>query len=146
MIYRNPENQINGRIQQYLEHMHRTRIELLDESSRKRSAPVEPTDGLDPAKRQRVVAEAPIRAQSMTPLPSGQVSWRQLYTLDPEGSSSVNFDVQAFKDPEQLLRIVVPVLQSVDAQKLDHAINVREYALRLVEPDPLPHVRSVDLS
>lgn len=134
MSTRNPENQINGRIQQYLEHMHRTRIELLDESSRKRQAPVEPTDGLDPAKRQRVIAEAPTRAQSITPLPSGQVSWGQLYTLDPEGSSSVNFDVQAFKDPEQLLRIVVPVLQSVDAQKLDHAINVRECALRPSHP------------
>jgi len=121
---RNPENQINGRIQQYLEHMHRTRIELLDESSRKRPAPTEPTDGLDPAKRQRVVAEMASRPQSAAPLPSGQVSWRQLYTLNPQGSTN-NFDVQAFKDPEQLLRILVPVLQSVDAQKLDHAINVR---------------------
>lgn len=126
MRFRNPENQINGRIQQYLEHMHRTRIELMDESNRKRPAPVEPTDGLDHAKRQRVVAEVPIRAQSAAPLPPGPVSWRQLYTLEPEGGSSVNFDVQAFKDPEQLLRIVVPVLQSVDAQKLDHAINVRD--------------------
>jgi len=130
--HRNPDNPVNGRIQQYLEHMHRTRIELLDESNRKRPAPVEPTDGLDPAKRQRLAAEIPARAQSITPLPSGQVSWGQLYTLDPEGSSSVNFDVQAFKDPEQLLRIVVPVLQSVDAQKLDHAIHVRDHALEIL--------------
>jgi symplekin len=105
--------------------MHRTRIEIFDESNRKRPAPSEPTDGLDQAKRQRVVAEAPNRAHSVPPLPAGDVSWRQLYTLNPEGST-VNFDVQAFKDPEQLLRIVVPVLQSVDAQKLDHAINVRD--------------------
>lgn len=53
------------------------------------------------------------------------MSWRQLYTLNPEGST-VNFDVQAFRDPEQLLRILVPVLQSVQAEKLDHAINVRD--------------------
>jgi symplekin len=122
---RNPENQINGRIQQYIERMHRTRIEIFDESNRKRPAPSEPTDGLDHAKRQRVAVEAPVRAPSVQPLPPGPISWRQLYTLNPEGST-VNFDVQAFKDPEQLLRIVVPVLQSVDAQKLDHAINVRE--------------------
>jgi symplekin len=106
--------------------MHRTRIELLDESSRKRPAPAEPTDGLDAAKRQRVAAEAPLHAQhSIPPLPSGQVSYRQLFTLDPQGST-VNFDVQAFKDPEQLLRILVPVLQSVDAQKLEQTSNVSE--------------------
>jgi hypothetical protein len=61
------------------------------------------------------------------------VSWRQLYTLNPEGST-VNFDVQAFRDPEQLLRILVPVLQSVQAPKLDHAINVRDL---LRPPSPL---------
>jgi symplekin len=127
-LSRNPENPVNGRIQQYLERIHRTRLDIFDESNRKRPAPVEPTDGLDQAKRQRIAAEAPVRAQSahtIPPLPAGDVSWRQLYTLNPEGST-VNFDVQAFKDPEQLLRIVVPVLQSVDAQKLEHAISVRE--------------------
>jgi symplekin len=108
-----------------MERMHRTRLDIFDESSRKRPAPSEPTDGLDQAKRQRVVVDAPVRTDSVPPLPAGDVSWRQLYTLNPAGST-VNFDVQAFKDPEQLLRIVVPVLQSVDAQKLDHAINVRE--------------------
>lgn len=112
--------------------MHRTRIEIFDESNRKRAAPVEPTDGLDQAKRQRVTMEAPVKAHTtIPPLPAGEVSWRQLYTLNPEGSSTVNFDVQMFKDPEQLLRIVVPVLQSVDAQKLDHAINVRDTQLHL---------------
>lgn len=51
------------------------------------------------------------------------MSWRQLYTLNAEGSTA-NFDVQNFRDPEQLLRIVVPVLQSVNPQKLEQAINV----------------------
>jgi symplekin len=134
-LFRNPENQVNGRIQQYLERMHRMRIEVFDESNRKRPAPSEPTDGLDQAKRQRVVAEAPNRAHAIPPLPAGDVSWRQLYTLNPEGST-VNFDVQAFKDPEQLLRIVVPVLQSVDTQKLDHAINVRESSLSMARSVP----------
>lgn len=100
------------------------RVEVFEESNRKRPAPSEPTEGLDQTKRQRIVAET-AAPQSAPPLPPGDVSWKQLFTLNPEGST-VNFDVQAFKDPEQLLRIVVPVLQSVDAQKLDHAINVRE--------------------
>jgi symplekin len=110
--------------------MHRTRVEVFDESNRKRPAPVEPTDGLDPAKRQRLVVEPPSRAPSVQPLPPGDVSWRQLYTLNNEGSTA-NFDVQAFKDPEQLLRIVVPVLQHVNAAKLEQAINVRDESLSL---------------
>ncbi|KAI8940129.1 hypothetical protein NX059_003842 [Plenodomus lindquistii] len=124
IMKRNPENPINGRIQQYLERMHRTRIEVFEESSRKRPAPSEPTDGLDQAKRQRLVAaETSPRPPPVQELPPGPVSWRQLYTLNSEGNS-LNFDVQAFKDPEQLLRIVVPVLQSVDGAKLEQAINV----------------------
>jgi hypothetical protein len=113
--------------------MHRTRVEMLDESNRKRPAPVEPTDGLDHSKRQRIAVEASSRPLIIPPLPSGPVSWRQLYTLNPEGST-VNFDVQAFKEPERLLGILLPVLQSVDAMKLDQAINVREPSSLLVAP------------
>lgn len=128
-IYRDPQNPINGRIQQFLERMHRMRVEMVDEVNRKRSAPSEPTDGLDHAKRQRVAAGAPTAVTQdpmpvAPPLPPGPVSWRQLFTLNPEGST-VNFDVQAFRDPEQLVRILVPVLQSVDQVKLGHAMNVR---------------------
>lgn len=126
---RNPENPVNGRIQQFLERMHRSRVEVFDESNRKRPAPTEPTDGLDQAKRQRLVAaETSPRPPVVQELPSGPVSWRQLYTLNEEGGT-LNFDVQAFKDPEQLLRIVVPVLQSVDGAKLEQAINVRDQFL-----------------
>ncbi|EUC29400.1 hypothetical protein COCCADRAFT_106660 [Bipolaris zeicola 26-R-13] len=122
IMKRNPENPINGRIQQFLERMHRARVEFFEESNRKRPAPAEPTDGLDHAKRQRLVAEPPSRTPSVQPLPPGPISWRQLYTLNSEGSTA-NFDVQNFKDPEQLVRIVVPVLQSVNPQKLEQAIN-----------------------
>lgn len=126
---RNPENPINGRIQQFLERMHRTRVEFFEASSRKRPAPSEPTDGLDDAKRQRLVAaETSPRPPPVQELPPGPVSWRQLYTLNSEGNT-LNFDVQAFKDPEQLLRIVVPVLQSVDGAKLEQAINVRAHRI-----------------
>jgi hypothetical protein len=132
---RNPENPVNGRIQQFLERMHRTRVEVFDESNRKRPAPSEPTDGLDPAKRQRLIAEPPSRTPSVQPLPSGPVSWKDLYTLNSEGSTA-NFDVQNFRDPEQLLRIVVPVLQSVNAAKLEQAINVRDDPLRCTVTRP----------
>lgn len=131
---RNPENQLSGRINQFIERMSRARHEALDESSRKRPAPSEPTDGMEQAKRQRVGADTTRRQQPVVPpLPEGNVSLRDLFTLNPD-ASIVNFDVQAFQDPEQLLRILVPILQSVDAQSLDHAINVRTaqiFALRL---------------
>lgn len=104
--------------------MHRMRLDVLDESNRKRPAPVEPTDGLDQAKRQRLGANviAPA-APTIPPLPPGPVSWRQLFTLDPN-SPTANIDVQMFKDPESLLRVLVPVLQSIDGEKLGFAINV----------------------
>jgi symplekin len=105
------------------------RLDVFDESNRKRPAPAEPTDGLDPAKRQRLGAPiAPSVAPavlSVPDLPPGPVSFRQLFTLNPDGNTA-NFDVQAFKDPEQLLRILVPVLQSIDETRLGNSINVRD--------------------
>lgn len=123
-VFRNPENPINGRIQQYLERIHRMRLDVFDESNRKRPAPAEPTDGLDSAKRQRLGATVPNNATASVPaLPPGPVSYRQLFTLDPNGDTA-GLDVQIFRDPEQLQRILVPVLQSIDETKLANAINV----------------------
>ena len=123
---RNNDNPNIGRMQQFLERMHRARVEYFDETNRKRPAPTESFDGLDQAKRQKLVAEPPSRTPPIPALPPGPVSWRQLFTLNPEGST-VNFDVQNFKDPEQLLRILVPVLQSVDSTKLEQAASVCTY-------------------
>lgn len=145
ILKRNPEGPHNAKIQQYLERMHRTRLDIFDES-RKRPAPVEPTDGLDPAKRQRLVAEAqvvvpvtvpaPSTAPSAPlpvppPLPPGPVSYLQLYTLDPNNSGAI-FDVQAFQDPAHLLRMVMVLLNSIDEAKLNNALNaVRSRYLQL---------------
>lgn len=127
--------------------------EVFSETNRKRPAPVEPTDGLDPAKRQRLAAQPPSVTPSSTPptvvagpppvdpLPPGPVSYRQLYTLN-EGNAAA-FDVQMFQDPEQLLRILVPVLQSVDEAKLGHAINVRDGSLHPPMPRRCGLARSI---
>jgi symplekin len=122
-IHRNPENPANGRIQQYLERMHRMRVDVFDETNRKRPAPVEPNDGLDPAKRQRLGATVPAAPPPIPPLPPGPVSFRQLYTLNPD-SSTANFDVQVFQDKNQLIQILLPVLASIDEKKLATAVNV----------------------
>lgn len=102
------------------------RLDVFDESNRKRPAPVDAADILDPAKRQRMAANVPPPAMVVPPLPTGPVSYRQLFTLSPDANTAA-FDVQIFKDPEQLLRILVPILQSIDATKLGNAINVRDY-------------------
>ena len=134
LICRNPEGPFTGRIQQYLERMHRMRLDVFDDANRKRPAPAEPIDGLDPAKRQRLGVPIPPHIApavlSAPPLPPGPVSFRQLFTLNPDGNTA-NFDVQAFKDPEQLLRILVPVLQSIDETRLGNSINVRDEPLSL---------------
>lgn len=99
---------------------------MFDEGSRKRPAPVEPTDGLDPAKRQRLGAEvngAVDPAVPFPPLPPGPVSWAQLFTLTKDEGSK-NFDVQAL--PVDLVnRILPPLLQAMDPQKMNNALNVR---------------------
>ncbi|KAF2682397.1 hypothetical protein K458DRAFT_370230 [Lentithecium fluviatile CBS 122367] len=148
VIKRNPENPNNGRIHQFLETMHQRGRAALDETNRKRPAPVEPTDGLDPSKRMRLAAQppgagpsaAPAGPPPVAPLPPGPVSYRQLYTLNAEGNKAA-FDVQMFQDPEQLLRILVPVLQSIDEVKLGHAINAvrsRYLALSKAAPNAAP--------
>jgi hypothetical protein len=101
------------------------RQDIMEETSRKRPAPVEPTDGLDPAKRQRLGAEAPAPAATVPPLPPGPVSYRQLFTIDPENAAA-NFDVKMFQDPALVQQILIPILQSIDENKLLEATKVRD--------------------
>ncbi|KAF2109507.1 hypothetical protein BDV96DRAFT_502484 [Lophiotrema nucula] len=123
VIKRNGDAALNARIQQYLERMHRMRIDVFDESSRKRPAPAEPTDGLDPAKRQRLGANTTHTPPSAPVLPPGPVSYKDLFLLTPDPTVA-NVDVQSFfKDPTQLLNILVPLLRSVDETKLGNAIS-----------------------
>jgi hypothetical protein len=120
-----PNDPNNGRIQHFLERMHRMRQDIMEETSRKRPAPVEPTDGLDPAKRQRLGPEAPAPAATVPPLPPGPVSYRQLFTIDPENAAA-NFDVKMFQDPALVQQILIPILQSIDENKLLQATKVRD--------------------
>ncbi|KAF2270468.1 hypothetical protein CC78DRAFT_133707 [Lojkania enalia] len=124
VMKRNPDGPLNIRIDQYLQRMQRMRLDVFDESSRKRPAPAEPTDGLDAAKRQRLGANVPSPAPSVPPLPSGPVSYRELLLLTPDPGAA-NLDVQQmFPDSNVLLRLIVPILQSIDEVKLGNAINV----------------------
>ncbi|GAB1212852.1 hypothetical protein ATERTT37_002001 [Aspergillus terreus] len=79
-----------------------SRIEAVDDSSRKRGLPSEPTDGLDSAKRARLGAEAP-RSLYIPPMPPGRITWAQLYTLT-EDPAVQNFDAVRMRNQVALQR------------------------------------------
>lgn len=120
-----PNHPSAGRIQGYLDRLQQQRMEFLDPNSRKRPAPVEPTDGLDPNKRARLGADIPEgqpQFPAPPPLPPGPVSVAQLFTLTADDSRK-SFDVQAI--PFDLVsRILVPLIASIDVNTMNHAINV----------------------
>lgn len=106
---------------QHMERLAQNCIEAFDESSRKRTLPVEPTDGLDNAKRARLGADTPPLLK-VPPLPEGPISYSQLYTLTEDiGLSS--FDVKQLP-PDLIVRIVAAVLERVDPNALTQATDV----------------------
>lgn len=121
-LKRHPDSPYNGRIHQHLERIARMHVDIFDENNRKRPAPVEPTDGLDAAKRQRLGAQVPAHTFVPPPLPPGPVSYAQLFTLAPPGNST-SFDVSVIP-ADLILKLLVPLLHSIDSQKLDQAINL----------------------
>jgi len=120
-----PNHPYAGRIQGYLDRLQQQRLEFLDPTSRKRAAPVEPTDGLDQNKRQRLGAEIPSTTPQLPeipPLPPGPVTIAQLFTLTQDVSRK-SFDVTAI--PWDLVqKIIVPLLGAVQPDQLNHAMNV----------------------
>ena len=97
-----------------------SRLELFEEGSRKRAAPMEPTDGLDSAKRQRLGIDIPM-AMTFPPLPAGPISSAQLFTLTNDAGLS-SFDVTQLPI-DLVVRIALPVLHSINQDALNKAIN-----------------------
>ncbi|MCJ1388068.1 hypothetical protein MMC18_000912 [Xylographa bjoerkii] len=120
-VYRRNENgPFAARIKQHVDRLTQSRMDIFDEGSRKRGAPIEPTDGLDDAKRRRLGAD--VNTQKMIPpLPSGPTSIAQLYTLTSEEGLR-SFDVTQLPI-DLVVRIALPVLQRIDQGLLDEAVN-----------------------
>lgn len=121
---RSPHHPLAVRVHQYIERLQHTRVEVFAEFNRKRPAPAEPTDCLDPAKRQRISPDLPgaPQHQALEFPPAGPVSFAQLFKLT-DGPESSDFDVRGI--PHNLvIRILIPMLQSIDRAQLDAAINV----------------------
>ena len=126
VLKRIPNHPLAPRIQQYIERLAKTRLEVYDDSgSRKRPLQVEPADVADNgAKRLRL---GPSSTQPVIPpLPPGVVSYAQLYTLTNELALKT-FDVKSIPI-DLVIRILVPLLASVSREKLvvaDKAIRAR---------------------
>ncbi|MCJ1434683.1 hypothetical protein MMC27_004052 [Xylographa pallens] len=120
-IYRRNENgPFAARIKQHVDRLTQSRMDIFDEGSRKRGAPVEPTDGLDDAKRRRLGAEVNTQ-KAIPPLPPGPTSIAQLYTLTSEEGLR-SFDVTQLPI-DLVVRIALPVLQRIDQGLLSEAVN-----------------------
>jgi symplekin len=98
-------------------------MDIFDEGNRKRHAPGELLDDLDPIKRARLGPDGTLAVNiRIPPLPPGPTSFAQLYTLaDDEGLTT--FDVQQLP-VEMIVQITMPVLQRIDKEIFDETINV----------------------
>ncbi|KAI9769665.1 MAG: hypothetical protein M1840_003902 [Geoglossum simile] len=124
---RNASGPLAGRIQQHLDRLMQSRMDIFDEGNRKRMLPSEPTDGPDQSKRMRSGADfqgtptPPLRLPPIPPLPVGPTSIAQLFTLTADEELR-NFDVQQLPI-DLVVKITLPVLHRIDPRLLDEALN-----------------------
>lgn len=109
-------------MQQHIERLMQSRLEVADDASRKRGLPAEPTDGLDNAKRARLDAQMPPLLK-IPPLPPGPISYQQLFKITEDAGLS-SFDVKQLPI-DLLVKIVVPLLSRVDQSVMTQAMDVR---------------------
>jgi symplekin len=110
-----------GKMQVYIERLMQSKLEVTEDASRKRGLAVEPTDGLDNAKRARLDAMTP-PVLNIPPLPPGPISYDQLFTLTQD-IDLCSFDVKLLP-PDLLVNITVPLLAQVNQSMLTQAVDV----------------------
>ncbi|KAE8150982.1 hypothetical protein BDV25DRAFT_171762 [Aspergillus avenaceus] len=120
IMRRNNNHPLASKMQQHIDRLMQSRQEAVDDSSKKRGLPTEPTDGLDNAKRARLEAESPPLLK-VPPLPSGPISYAQLFTLTEDAGLS-SFDVKQLP-VDLLVKIVVPLLARVEPSTMYQAVD-----------------------
>ncbi|EXJ56822.1 hypothetical protein A1O7_07166 [Cladophialophora yegresii CBS 114405] len=111
-----PNHPMEQKIQGYLMRLQQSRTAFFSESTAQKR-PAEPTDGLDDAKRQRLMGAT----RKYPPMPPPPNTFSHLFTLT-EDTSLQQFDVTLL--PADIVSTVTTVLlQHVDAASLDDAIN-----------------------
>jgi symplekin len=119
-----PQNPLSGRIQQYVERMMRSKTEIFDEATRKRGPP-EPTDGPDPAKRQKLGAQINTPPQDrlhVPPLTPGPHTIAELFTITTDQALTA-FDVAQLSE-DLVVKIGITILQRINADTLNQAVEV----------------------
>ncbi|THV53677.1 hypothetical protein BGAL_0044g00020 [Botrytis galanthina] len=117
---RDPHNPLNGRIQQYVERMMRSKTEIFDEGNRKRGPP-EPVDALDPAKRQKLGAQVKAAQLHIPPLTPGNHTIAELFTITTDEALK-GFDV-ALLSEDLVVKIGITILQRIDTDTIEQAIS-----------------------
>ncbi|KAJ5902380.1 hypothetical protein N7495_002908 [Penicillium taxi] len=120
LVKKNPNHPMLGKMQVYIERLIQSKLEVVDDASRKRGLSTEPTDGLDSAKRARIDDATPPLLK-VPPLPPGPTSYDQLFTLTQDVGLS-SFDVKQLP-PDLILKIAVPLLAQVNPAMLTQAIE-----------------------
>ncbi|PYI25177.1 mRNA cleavage and polyadenylation specificity factor complex subunit [Aspergillus indologenus CBS 114.80] len=120
IMKRNANHPFFRKMEQHVDRLKNSRLEIVDDATRKRGPPAEPTDGLDKTKRTKLDAEIP-PVVKIPPLPPGPTSYSQLFTLTEDAEAS-RFDVKQLP-PDLLVNIVVPILARVDESALTQSID-----------------------
>ncbi|KAJ5628296.1 hypothetical protein N7490_010524 [Penicillium lividum] len=119
ILKKNPNHPLLGKMQVYLERLMQSRLEAVDDASRKRALPIE-ADALDNAKRARLDASTPTTLQ-IPPMMPGPASYDKLFTLTQDVGLS-SFDVKQLP-PDLVVKIAVPLLAQVNPSMLTQAID-----------------------
>lgn len=101
----------------------RSRSDIFDEANRKRGHP-EATDGLDPAKRQKLGVQAANSTPKfyVPPLKAGLHTIAELFTVTGDEALKA-FDVAQLSE-DLVVKIGITILQRIDAETLNQAIEV----------------------
>lgn len=126
-----PNYQNSGRIQQYIQRLERSRIEIFDEAGRKRVLADQTAAQYGDAKRQKT--DAPVAAPVMIPpLPPGPHTYAALYTVTSNPGLQ-SFDATQVPAP-LATRVVVKTLASIDQRVLDFTIAGIQNRLKTFQP------------
>jgi symplekin len=103
--------------------MMRSRADIFEEASRKRGPP-EPTDGLDPTKRQKMGAQVANATPKfyVPPLSPGPHTIAELFTVTSDEALKA-FDVAQLSE-DLVVKIGITILQRIEADTLNQAIEV----------------------
>ncbi|KAI1435701.1 mRNA cleavage and polyadenylation specificity factor complex subunit [Xylaria sp. CBS 124048] len=116
---RDPQNPLAGRMQQYVEHLARSRAEIFDETGQKRAA-LDQLNVVEPKRLRPTLSTQP--QIEITPLKPGANSLADLYTFTTNEGLK-NFSVRENIPAQLAARISVRTIAQLDTELLERAIN-----------------------